>query len=165
MLGVLITASTSLLITGLVVCSISSRFSLGRSYLSKNSLLSSRLSLLLQYICLEDSGTSWGEPRCLSLPGGPGLFPHPGGGSCPTYSVHHLDAAGIPFSLKPDSEHQMGFVLQQISGNHGGDWKLIPRYSRDSFYTRTSIPRTQHSRLCYLNTGMGRGLKLCYRQE
>ena len=85
------------------------------------------------------------------------------GGSCPTYSVHHLDAAGIPFSLKPDSEHQMGFVLQQISGNHGGDWKLIPHYSRDSFYTRTSSPRAQHSHLCYLNTGMGRGLKLCYR--
>ena len=79
LLGVLITDSTSLLITGLFVCSISSWFSLGRLYLSKNSFISSRLSLLLEHICLEDSGTSWGEPRCLSLPGGPVLSPHPGG--------------------------------------------------------------------------------------
>ena len=33
------------------------------------------------------------------------------GGSWSMYSVHYLEAAGIPFSLKPDSEHHTGFVL------------------------------------------------------
>ena len=44
--------------------------------------------------------------------------------------VHYLKVSGIPFSLKPDFEHQMGFVLQQISGNPGGYWKLIPRFKQ-----------------------------------
>ena len=133
-----------------------------RELVPKNLFISSRLSLLLEYICLEDSGTSWGEPRCLGLPGGPALSPQPRG-QLPRVFCSLLDAAGLAFGLKPDSEHHMGFVLQHISGNHAGDWKLIPRYSRDSLYTRISSPCAQHSRLCYLNTGMGRGLKLCYR--
>ena len=133
-----------------------------RELVPKNLFISSRLSLLLEYICLEDSGTSWGEPRCLGLPGGPALSPQPRG-QLPRVFRSLLDAAGLAFGLKPDSEHHMGFVLQHISGNHAGDWKLIPRYSRDSLYTRISSPCAQHSRLCYLNTGMGRGLKLCYR--
>ena len=50
-----------------------------RELVPKNLFISSRLSLLLEYICLEDSGTSWGEPRCLGLPGGPALSPQPRG--------------------------------------------------------------------------------------
>ena len=160
-MGVLITDSISLLVIGLFICSISSWFSLGSLYLRICSFppgcpfywsIFVWRTLVLPGVNLAALVFREGQ-LCLLSPGG----------SCPVCSVHYLDAAGLAFGLKPDSEHHMGFVLQHISGNHAGDWKLIPRYSRDSLYTRISSPCAQHSRLCYLNTGMGRGLKLCYR--
>ena len=48
----LITVSISVLVIGLFIFSISSWFSLGRLYLSKNLSISSRLSILLAYSCL-----------------------------------------------------------------------------------------------------------------
>ena len=48
----LITVSISVLVIGLLIFSISSWFSLGRLYLSKNLSVSSRLSILLAYSCL-----------------------------------------------------------------------------------------------------------------
>ena len=46
-----ITDSVSVLVTGLSIFSISSWFSLGRLYLSKNLLFSSRLYILLVHSC------------------------------------------------------------------------------------------------------------------
>ena len=48
----LITVSISVLVIGLFIFSISSWFSLGRLCFSKNLSISSRLSILLAYICL-----------------------------------------------------------------------------------------------------------------
>ena len=57
LLGVFKSVSTSVLVIGLFIFSISSWFSLGRLYLSKNLSINSRLSILLAYSCFQQSLT------------------------------------------------------------------------------------------------------------
>ena len=84
LLGVLITDSISLLVIGLFICSISSWFGLGRLFLRICSFPPG-CPFYWSIFFLEDSGTSWGEPHGLGLPGGPALSPQPRGQLPPVF--------------------------------------------------------------------------------